>query len=114
MCTGATCTDGTIKISANLTFSDERRVGDNVVGFDSKLILAADKNIEFTDAATKLEATNNNRLNLEFTAGGDIDLNKVAISTNGGYFTATPRAPRSYPATQMWWQPVILKPLTRP
>ncbi|HMU66783.1 MAG TPA: filamentous hemagglutinin N-terminal domain-containing protein, partial [Cellvibrionaceae bacterium] len=96
---GATCTDGTIKISANLNFSDERKIGETVVGFDSKLILNADKNIEFTDAATKLEATNNNRLNLDFIAGGDIDLNKVAIATNGGYFTAAAKGTQKLSST---------------
>ncbi|HMY38523.1 MAG TPA: filamentous hemagglutinin N-terminal domain-containing protein, partial [Marinagarivorans sp.] len=65
-------------------------VFDNVGNITSTLKLNADGDIKFSDKISGLTAsvTNNNRLNLDFTAGGDIDLNKVAISTNGGYFTA--------------------------
>ncbi|HMW72197.1 MAG TPA: hypothetical protein PKD17_10270, partial [Cellvibrionaceae bacterium] len=64
---------------------------DGVGNIKSTLKINAHGDIKFSDKINGLSAstTNNNRLNLEFTAGGDIDLNKVAISTNGGYFTAT-------------------------
>ncbi|MEY4590921.1 MAG: hypothetical protein RL497_2997, partial [Pseudomonadota bacterium] len=77
---------GTIKISTNFDFSTQRN--NSTEGFNSTLILTADKNIETTSAVTSIKASNNNRLNIELNAKEEIILGATKIETNGGNFTA--------------------------
>lgn len=84
---GGSNAGGTIKVAANFDFSSLRSSAPQS-GFNSSLLLTADKNIVFTDSVTYLRASANNRLNLNFTAQSGINFNRTNISTNGGNLSA--------------------------
>ncbi len=85
---GGAGTGGTIKVAADFDFAS-LRASDPQNGFNSTLILRADKNIEFADSVTYLRASANNRLNMQFNAQSGINFNRAALSTNGGNLNAT-------------------------
>lgn len=84
---GGSNAGGTIKVAANFDFSSLRASAPQS-GFNSTLVLTADKNIEFTDSVTYLRASANNRLNLNFNAQSGINFNRATIATNGGNLSA--------------------------
>jgi hypothetical protein len=85
---GGAGTGGTIKVAADFDFASVR-ASDPQNGFNSTLILRADKKIEFADSVTYLRASANNRLNMQFNSQSGINFNRAALSTNGGNLNAT-------------------------
>lgn len=84
---GGSNAGGTIKVAANFDFSSLRSSAPQS-GFNSTLILTADKNIDFTDSVTYLRASAYNRLNMEFNAQSGINFNRASLTTNGGNLSA--------------------------